>query len=135
MSSDNKFYGTNGYRVKHTYKRTGKSLPVCVLCGVKRRKVSSGWEYWRPNEKTWGMNNPPCIKHEELLIQKIANVLKTSKKQYRNRGLLKAARITDYRRGEDAIYTLVQQGKIRIKPDSVLEWIARNELGTTPERS
>ena len=124
MSSDDKFYSQNGYRVRHAYKKARKSHPVCVLCGVKRRKISSGWEYWKPNEKRWCINNPPCIKHEDLLITKLTNVLMVSKKRLRNRQLLAAARIKDYRRGEDAIYTMVQRRMIRIAPDSVIEWIA-----------
>lgn len=132
MSSDDKFYREIGFRVRHTYKKTRKSHPVCALCGAKRRSTSAGWEYWLPSEKRWSSNNPPCIKHEDLLITKLTNVLTSSKKRLRNRQLLAAARIKDYRRGEAAIYTMVQRRMIRIAPDSVIEWIATDPFGDRP---
>jgi hypothetical protein len=64
-------------------------------------------------------------KRLEPLVAQISEVLQT--KPMRNAEVLQAANINDYRAGEDAIYELVQQGRVRIEADSTLTWIASNE--------
>lgn len=62
-----------------------------------------------------------------------------SKRPMRNRELLSAARIDDYRRGEDQIWGLVSEGRIRIGPDSLLHLVSKNvvrvDFGRAPRRS
>jgi hypothetical protein len=55
-------------------------------------------------------------------------------KPMRNRELLDAAGVTDWRAGEDVVYELVQQGRIRIAADSQLHLIGKHEgpRGFTP---
>jgi hypothetical protein len=70
MSYDDKSFMARGFRVRHKYKRRRKCHGVCERCGVKRRRVSSGWEYQLPQTylsptiKPWMMHNPPCVKKE-----------------------------------------------------------------------
>ena len=73
MSSNDKDWMSRGYRVRHKYGPRRKGcLARCVLCGVKRRKVSSGWEYSTPivsvsGRPMWTMENPPCVKKNGAL--------------------------------------------------------------------
>lgn len=69
MTSDDKFYAQQGYRVKHSYKKRGSGVgTICVRCGVRRRKTSAGWEWWRPLTKSWNLNNPPCTLRDVAAI-------------------------------------------------------------------
>lgn len=70
MSSNDKFWMQRGYRVRHAYRHRRGCHSVCVRCGVKRRKVSSGWEYAALRLRTvsgrpgWSSENPPCVVRE-----------------------------------------------------------------------
>lgn len=76
MSYDDKSFMAQGFRVRHKYKRRRKCHNVCEFCGVKRRKTSSGWEYFDPARQPtyansskkhppyWTTANPPCVKRE-----------------------------------------------------------------------
>jgi hypothetical protein len=61
----------------------------------------------------------------EPLVEQISQVLQA--KSMRNVEVLQAAKIDDYRAGEDAIWELVQQGRVRIEPDSTLTWVVEHE--------
>lgn len=84
MSYDDKSFMSRGFRVRHKYKRRAGCHSVCERCGVKRRKTSSGWEYFDPRQQPeplmqpirpggapakvklhWTASNPPCVKREE----------------------------------------------------------------------
>jgi hypothetical protein len=62
MSYDDKNFMTQGFRVRHKYKRRRGCHGVCERCGVKRRATTSGWEYFNPLSGSWSMSNPPCVK-------------------------------------------------------------------------
>lgn len=65
MSYDDKRFLEQGYRVRHKYKRGRGNTRTCELCGCKRRRVSSGWEYLNaPGTLGWTMSNPPCALKE-----------------------------------------------------------------------
>jgi hypothetical protein len=75
MSYDDKSLMQQGFRVRHKYKRRPHCHSVCERCGVKRRKTSSGWEYFDParqpqpidgskSKPHWTSSNPPCVKRE-----------------------------------------------------------------------
>lgn len=57
----------------------------------------------------------------QMMVAQISDVLQDQ--SMRNVELLRAAQIDDYRAGEDAIWELVQQGRVRIEPDSKLTWV------------
>ena len=64
MSYDDKHFLEQGYRVRHKYKRGRGNTRTCELCGCKRRRVSSGWEYLRKTTPGWTPSNPPCALKE-----------------------------------------------------------------------
>jgi hypothetical protein len=61
VSYDDKNFLALGFRVRHKYARRPGRLSKCVLCGVKRRQRSGGWEYLLP-DATWTTSNPPCAR-------------------------------------------------------------------------
>jgi hypothetical protein len=49
-----------GLYVVHKYgHKHPKRYQVCMRCGVKRRKTTSGWQ-WKPLDREWTANNPAC---------------------------------------------------------------------------
>ena len=75
MSYDDKSFMSQGFRVRHKYKRRRGCHGVCERCGIKRRKTSSGWEYFDPARQPtyvdgskhppyWTSSNPPCVKRD-----------------------------------------------------------------------
>lgn len=71
MSWNDKFFMKCGLRVRHLYKRKRGCHPVCVRCGIKRRRTTSGWEYLMHGAREiqmvsggrggWVSINPPCV--------------------------------------------------------------------------
>ncbi len=61
MSYDNKTFMRMGRFVAHRYARRRGRRRVCIRCGTKRRRTSSGWE-WRSTgfASSWSSSNPPC---------------------------------------------------------------------------
>jgi hypothetical protein len=80
MSYDDKYFLSVGRRVKHRYKHGKGGTRTCALCGCKRRRKPSGYEYRaqifaidlrgikpdRPTGKyrAWSSMNPPCVMKE-----------------------------------------------------------------------
>ena len=75
MSYDDKGFMSRGFRVRHKYTR-GRGPNICERCHVKRRRTSSGWEYFDPQTQPqpvdgskakpyWTASNPPCVKRDE----------------------------------------------------------------------
>lgn len=72
MSWNDRYFMERGLRVRHKYKRCRGCHAVCIHCGVKRRRTTSGWEYISPGAREivmvsggrggWMAINPPCAK-------------------------------------------------------------------------
>lgn len=62
MSWNDPFFMAAGFRVRHKYKRRpGINTQTCVLCGCKRRKTTSGWQWLAGLPPKWMTVNPPCV--------------------------------------------------------------------------
>lgn len=71
-------------------------------------------------------SKPDIGRVSPLLLLTLSNDIQNNSPA-RSRDILERCGIADYRVGEDALYELVQSGKVEIKPDSVMSWVGKRK--------